>query len=136
MPNFSRLRLMISMILSAASLASVQTWNEAPKSSCVSWFRSEEFAFCLAVDAQLLTLAIDDLHDLVGGLFSLGADVERGAKELLRVVVQIACDVVRAARVEGMPQNHIHARGNKVTANGRSEEHTSELQSLRHLVCR
>src|ERR1035438_4034758 len=77
-----------------------------------------EFAFCLAVDAQLLTLAIDDLHDLVGGLFSLGADVERGAKELLRVVVQIACDVVRAARVEGMPQNHIHARGNKVTANG------------------
>ena len=43
-----------------------------------------EFAFGLAVDAQLLALAVDDLHDLVGGLVRVGADMERRAKELLR----------------------------------------------------
>src|ERR1039457_2717587 len=63
------------------------------------------------------TLAIDDLHALVRSLFGVGADMERRAKKLLRVVVEKACDVLRAAGVERMPKNHVHARSDKVTAN-------------------
>src|ERR1035441_10674959 len=40
-------------------------------------------------------------------------------------------------RVVGVPGDRIHLRGGVLYVNGvRSEEHTSELQSLRHLVCR
>src|ERR1019366_1264520 len=77
-----------------------------------------KFAFGLAVDAQLLTLAIDDLHDLLRSLFGVRADVERRAKKLLRVLVEKACHVLRAARVEGMSENDIHPRSDEVTANG------------------
>src|ERR1035441_6757356 len=77
-----------------------------------------KFAFGLAVDAQLFALAIDDLHDLLRSLFGVGADMERRAKQLPGVLVEKARDVLRAARVEGMPENDIHARGDEVTANG------------------
>src|SRR5258705_4744748 len=40
--------------------------------------------------------------------------------------------VVQAAQ----PQAHDHDHGQVQRAGQRSEEHTSELQSLRHLVCR
>src|ERR1039457_3108766 len=63
-----------------------------------------EFAFSLPVDAQLFSLAIDDLHDLVGGLFRVRADMERSATEFLRVVVEVAGDVLRAACVEGVSE--------------------------------
>src|ERR1039457_7106150 len=77
-----------------------------------------EFAFGLAVDAQLLTLAVDDLHDLLGTFFGVWADVERSSKEFLGILVQIPRDILRASYVEGVPENDIHARGDEVTANG------------------
>src|ERR1039458_10805610 len=59
-----------------------------------------------------------------------------------------ACRIVarRASEVSGDFQNAASARSNSIlipcrwsditAGTGRSEEHTSELQSLRHLVCR
>src|SRR5262245_63121012 len=35
-----------------------------------------------------------------------------------------------------LPQDATHMKGEEVRHGERSEEHTSELQSLRHLVCR
>src|SRR5205814_7882816 len=44
---------------------------------------------------------------------------------------------VYEARVAGVPDTHdLDRLARGVTIDGRSEEHTSELQSLRHLVCR
>src|SRR5471030_2731004 len=40
----------------------------------------------------------------------------------------------RCEKVESLPRGHPAGRWN--LSPGRSEEHTSELQSLRHLVCR
>src|SRR5258705_9503196 len=41
-----------------------------------------------------------------------------------------------AAGVLGLLPGHVRTAGVKPTGQPRSEEHTSELQSLRHLVCR
>src|SRR5262245_64336416 len=77
-------------------------------------------------------------------VMSLGHYVRFGGELDMRVRVLAAMTVAReldavyvwgaqtgSARKQGVPESTITA-----IREGRSEEHTSELQSLRHLVCR
>src|SRR5690606_39561772 len=63
------------------------------------------------------------------------ADVEAGGVMLLQIRLDLADEVgvVRAAVVE--PEDGGHSGGARA-ADGRSEEHTSELQSRENIVCR
>src|SRR5262245_18404134 len=81
---------------------------------------------------------------LAGRLARLGAFMRIEGSLDMRVLVLAAMTVAReldavyvwgaqtgSARKQGVPESTITA-----IREGRSEEHTSELQSLRHLVCR
>src|SRR2546425_9633463 len=52
------------------------------------------------------------------------------------VVVQRAADTRQHRALHGLVRNEIHNMIEGVTKGFRSEEHTSELQSLAYLVCR
>src|SRR5437899_9868730 len=71
-----------------------------------------------AAPTEIYTLSLHDALPICGGRTALLGD---GAEIQVRGVEQL--ELVRG----------LVARGKDV---GRSEEHTSELQSLRHLVCR
>src|SRR5258706_5684171 len=43
---------------------------------------------------------------------------------------------VGGRRLDGLPARHVRGRGERTRPGRRSEEHTSELQSLTNLVCR
>src|SRR5205823_7391063 len=84
-------------------------------------FRSEQRVERDALDQLAVALAVDDLgrdRDAVAALDDLARDVDGR----LVPVEHRALDAVTGQRLQ--------------RAGGRSEEHTSELQSLAYLVCR
>src|SRR5205814_7966508 len=78
---------------------------------------------------QLISGAVHDPHAI------LGAHPE-GARTVVRTLRRGASSVVVAAEGLSYPMERVHPGGLFETTVPRSEEHTSELQSLRHLVCR
>src|SRR5262245_64082265 len=50
--------------------------------------------------------------------------------------VAVAVEAVASGQRGGIGRQHTLAAGERAHQQQRSEEHTSELQSLRHLVCR
>src|SRR5438874_8693647 len=86
----------------------------------------------MALDVRELVRLVDRLRDERRG---------RGALGELRVVAHVlAGDAQRALQVTVVavehPRHHHLEHLAVATARGRSEEHTSELQSRRDLVCR
>src|SRR5207244_9303676 len=88
---------------------------------------------------EIYTLSLHDALPISGTLRNAGVRHARG-----RVAVIVVCRLRNHRRNHGRVQQSRRAaqrsgsRGNKLTRkrSGRSEEHTSELQSPDHLVCR
>src|SRR5262245_62299901 len=81
-------------------------------------FRSDEVPQLLIRRRVALLHALEQLHQLIERILVAG---EENLLLVLEVVIEVAL-------------LHVQRRGNLLDR--RSEEHTSELQSLRHLVCR
>src|SRR2546422_8987871 len=80
------------------------------------------FFFNDTATTEIYTLSLHDALPIFGAVFGVGVE-----REALRTALgKLVCDYVRCER-EKRPIS---------TIGGRSEEHTSELQSRLHLVCR
>src|ERR1039458_2927687 len=126
-------------------------WN------ALSWVRDLAFSVLIAVvsivfiyqpvkvEGTSMTPGLDDQERIFINKFTylLGlGNIERGDTVVFRAPVDVDKDKSYIKRVIGLSGDRVRIERGQVYVNGlalvehRSEEHTSELQSLRHLVCR
>src|ERR1039458_7209278 len=93
-------------------------------------FETTKGEFVIEVNAEWAPLGAARFNELVGGGYYDGA---RFFRVLPGFVVQfgLPADPKTAPKIGNLADDPV----TQTNAKGRSEEHTSELQSLRHLVC-
>src|SRR5262245_64353727 len=93
-------------------------------------------ALDVTIQIQILDL-VKQLRERLGmAVLWITHDLGVVAKLCDRVVIMYAGEVMEEGDVYGVLKQPRHPYTSPSSITSRSEEHTSELQSLRHLVCR
>src|SRR5205814_5631432 len=106
----------------------------AGRNFCTAWSRSGEIALLKSSSARCLSSGFDIFCKVcrVEGSTSMGRifPCSTAVNSALAIADERAAAATSCRRVGRVQRSH------ESRASPRSEEHTSELQSLRHLVCR